>query len=131
MTDSLYQCNYVIRKGKMRGNQCLKSAWEGFCNNHTHKLYKRDYRIALLEENSLIDNYYMISKCLQRYNYTPKEIIHFNKDIILLWLKQNNHENFILKNWLISCLLIKDINNIIKSNYYNIEYNMIFEKINY
>ncbi len=129
MSNNMYQCSYVIRKGKFAGNQCLKSGWDGFCNDHTRKLYQRNHRVALLEENNMINNMYMINKCLKTYCYLPTEVVHCDPWVILLWLKSNDQEPFILKHWLIS-FLINDINNIIKLYYYHLEYDIIFNKLN-
>ena len=132
MANSFYQCNYVIRKGKFKGNQCLKSAgWQSFCSDHDRKLYKRNYKVALLEENNLIHNYCMIGKCLRTYHYLSHEVVNCDKNVLLLWLNVNNQGLFILKSWLITNLSIDDINNIIKTYYYDIEYDIIFNKINH
>ncbi len=129
MATNFNQCSYVYKRGKNLGDQCLKNTNEGFCHCCTIKLKINEVRhMYLLNENFRCHNYVMIKKCFDKFIYTSNEIMiyRYNKDIINLWIKSKSQDEYIFKSWLFSHIfLIKDLINVIKHLFYDVNYQIL------
>lgn len=123
------ECSYVYRRGDDEGNQCLRKANLGFCKRCYIglKINIDNYHIKILCENIRVDNLYMIDKCMALFLYNIDDLIKIKvkQKIYQRWIVSKSQNQFIINHLLISYLpLVDDVINIIKANYYHLQYDL-------